>query len=102
MKKKLLATLLTLVLSMSLSVPAFAEETTTIPSDNSTTIQQSIDGTIVTPMTADSGYINANGVRLRASASTSGTVRGLLYSGTQVEVGDVQVYADGMYWNFVI
>lgn len=93
-----------MLLSLSLSIPAFAEGATSTKPDNSTssTIQSSNYGSIVSPMTFDTGYINADGVRLRSTAGTSGKILGLLYKGTAVEVGDIRVYKDGMYWKYVI
>ncbi len=101
MKKKIFTSLLAMVLSLSLSaVPAFAENVTITPSDNPT-IQSSIDYSIVTPQTSDTGTINADGVRLRATPSSSGTILGLLYKGTSVEVGS-SIVADGIVWRSVI
>ncbi|RRJ65269.1 SH3 domain-containing protein [Paenibacillus oralis] len=42
--------------------------------------------------------VNADGVRLRASASSSGTVLGLLYKGDLLNGGREQKVADGITW----
>ncbi|RRJ65270.1 SH3 domain-containing protein [Paenibacillus oralis] len=42
--------------------------------------------------------INADGVRLRASASSSGTVLGLLYKGDMVNGGSETKRVDGITW----
>lgn len=100
MKKKVFVVLLTMVLSLSISVPIFADETSIIPSDNFTK-QSSVDGEIVTPQTIDVGYINADGVRLRSSAGLSGTIIGLLYKGDSVALCESTVYKDGYTWRLV-
>ena len=93
--------LTTMFFCLSASVSAFAEETTA-PIDTSTTIQSTVDSSIITPASSTTGYINADGVRLRESASLSGTILGLLYNGTQVEIADsLPIYADGIYWQYV-
>lgn len=100
MKKKVLAILFTMILCITISVPAFAEETTTT-SDNITTIQSSIDDIIISPQTIDVGYINANGVRLRSSAGLSGTIIALLYSGDSVALSETTQVKDGYTWRLI-
>ena len=53
-------------------------------------------------MTADMEEINADGVRVRNTPSTSGTVLGLLYKGEQVEVSDTMYYGSGYSWYYII
>lgn len=59
---------------------------------------------VVTPKSADMGVVNTDGVRVRSSAGTSGTVRGLLYEGDEVEISDSmgRVYKDGLWWIYVL
>ena len=100
MKKKILAILLTTILSLSFSMTALAEENTKAP-DNSTITQSAIDNPIVTPRTVDVGYINADGVRLRASAGLSGTVLASLYTGDSIAITNNSVSKDGYLWRYV-
>lgn len=53
-------------------------------------------------MTADTGVINASGVRLRKDPGLSGTILASLPKGLQVEVGSGSTEADGYTWLYVI
>lgn len=101
MKKRILSLVLTMILSLSLSAPAFAEENK-MPLESLTTTQSNISESVIIPMRSDFGIINTNGVRLRASAGLSGTVLGLLYYGTELEVAHMDIEADGIMWKYVI
>ncbi|MCU6763535.1 Bacterial SH3 domain [uncultured Roseburia sp.] len=45
-------------------------------------------------------YVNANGLRVRSSASTSGTIVGLLYSGDKVKVDRTVTNSEGT-WCYI-
>lgn len=85
--KKIIAMCLATVMAMSvMCVGAFAAEPevseSLIIDDEEISLNALIDG----KQFIGSGYINGNGVNLRAGASTSYTSLGLMYSGDQVAV----------------
>jgi hypothetical protein len=97
MKRKIVSFILVLAMSLSVSVPAFAEETKTQPQ----TQPNQITGDFGI-LTVDTGVINASGVRLRKTAGLSGTILAILPQGLQVEVGSGSTEADGYTWYYVI
>lgn len=102
MKKKVISIILTLTCLLGLSTTAFAAENVSLPAQELQQVQvPSSETNIITPMTADDGVINADGVRVRSTPSTSGTVLGLLYKGDLVTVGSGKYYGSGYTWYYV-
>lgn len=58
----------------------------------------------ITPMSADYGVVNGNGVRVRKNPGKSGAVLGLLYKGDEVEISDGmgRIRKDGQWWIYVM
>ena len=105
MKKRTLYMILTLVCIMSSFSFANAEKNKDNLIVESTQQEQALSSEeVVTPMSADYGVVNANGVRIRSSASSTATVLGLLYKGTEVEISDSagRIYKDGLWWIYVL
>lgn len=96
MKKKIICTILVLTQLFLVSAISFA-------ADNSKSLKPSTESKQIQygTLTADTGIINADGVRVRSTPSLSGSVKGLLYKGDEVEVGDTPYYADGYKWYWV-
>lgn len=112
MKKVAITVILTFICLLGLSAVAFAVESqTSLPAQESQQVQASesqqvqapsSETSIVTPTSANMGEINADGVRVRSTPSTSGTTLGLLYKGDVVELGDGgPYYGSGYTWYYV-
>lgn len=105
MKKRLLSVLLASVVSLSggllLNPKASAN---TLPVKNSTIQAKSAINTVTPNIITTPGHISGNGVRIRATASTSGTILGQVNSGDTVAVTNamysaswVQIWYNGRY-----
>lgn len=103
MKKTCVFIILVLSVGLVSLLPVFAEESDLIVTqdiENKDIVN--VSNEVVEPMRAQYGTINADGVRLRATPSLSGTVLTLLYTGDIVTVHYTEpVYADGYEWKNV-
>lgn len=106
MKNKILSIILTLVCLLGVANVANAaeNETNLIARESQQGQVLSSEDKVVTPMVANYGEVNNNGVRVRSSAGTSGTVLGLLYKGDEVAISDFtgRIYRDGYWWIYVM
>lgn len=106
MRKKILCTMLTLACLLGSSTITFAadNEKSLTPNSDPKQVQATLteNDVIVKPMSATGGVINADGVRVRRTPSTSGTVVGLFYKGDEVEIGDAIYTGSGYTWYYVI
>lgn len=105
MKKGITSTLLasTCLLALSATSAFATENETSSPAIGSQQVQASSSETSsITPLSADTGVINTDGVRIRSSPNLSGTVRGLLYKGNVVEISDTKYYGSGYTWYYVL
>lgn len=102
MKKRTLSMVLTLVCIVGASSFANAEENKdNLKVENTQQEALSNEENVITPMSAYYGVVNANGVRIRSSAD-GGTIRGLLYKGTEVEITSSRTYKNGSWWIYVL
>lgn len=104
MKKKIICAILTISCVILITSSAFANNY----QNNSNPI---IESQQIQPLTSEIGsniarsgsygIITTDGVRIRSTPSLSGTVRGLLYKGDEVEIADADYYGDGYSWKFI-
>ena len=105
MKRRIFALVLSLIcLAGMVTVTSAAEGGTNLLLEKSRQVQTlARENNEITPMTSCNGTINSDGVRVRSTPGTSGTVLGLLYKGTYVEISDSMgtPYKDGYRWYYV-
>lgn len=105
MKKGIISTfsVFTCLLVLSVTSAFAAENETSLPAIESQQVQASSNEiSSITPLSADTGIINANGVYVRRTPSSSGTVVGSLNKGDEVELSDTKYSGSGYTWYYVI